>query len=96
MIFDRLRPDEPDQYAKLCRAMESGLLLTINNSESAQGRPSDELRVISGGDETVLLVNQRAEPYQLFQDSNGDTILARGIDDKRGRETYVSHCCWLV
>ena len=80
--------DEPDQYAKLCRAMEEGLLITVNNDESAQGAPSDELRVESGGYK-VLLRDAGGDLYLLRQTDNGDTVLSELTTDGIGRETYV-------
>ena len=82
--------DEPDQYAKLCRAMEEGLIITINGSHHARGRGSDVLHVTSGGDEVTLTDAYHTRQYSLRQNDEGDTVLVEFTDDgyEDGR-TYV-------
>lgn len=80
--------DEPDQFAEICRAMKPGLLISVNNDDSATNSPSDELRVVSSGSPVHLVRWDGQEYYQLYQE-NGDTFLAPMENDRRGRGVYV-------
>lgn len=79
------RAGEPDQYAEICRAMKPGLLISVNNDDSATESPSDELRVESSGDPALLSSN--GELYHLGTNHAGDTVLVHLEGSKR--ETYV-------
>ena len=65
---------EPDQYDTLLRAMEPGLLITINDGS---GIPSDELRVeySSSGKTEVGLVG-RGQDWMITRD-NGELVYGR-------------------
>ena len=69
--------------------MKPGLLISVNNDDSATGSPSDELRVVSGGNPVDLVSWDGGEYYHLYQE-NGDTFLAPVDDDLgQGRGVYV-------
>lgn len=80
--------DGPDQYAKLCRAMEEGLLITVNNADSTTEISSDELTVVSGGD-PALLRGRNGEVYHLGTNYAGNTVLADVDMNGSTREMYV-------
>jgi hypothetical protein len=66
---------EPDQYDDVLRGMTEGLLITINNDDSAHGRESGELRVRSSkaGETNVDLYGYSDGWCQIIR--RDDTIL---------------------
>lgn len=78
-------PDETtstDQYDTLLRAMEEGLLISINN-DAKGSLPSDELRVeFSRDDEThVSLSGAFGSHWRIHRDHPGDLVYSEVTDD---------------
>ena len=71
-----------DQYDTLLRAMDEGLLVTVNNTDYA-GTPSFELRVVdSRDDETrVTLTSPGGRRYRIHRDRHGELIYSEFTDD---------------
>lgn len=79
-----------DQYDTLLRAMEEGLLISINND--AKGSiPSDELRVEhSRDDETHVSLTGAFDSYwQIHRDRSGDLVYSEMTDDGLSYEDDV-------
>ncbi len=84
-------PDvETDQYDTLLRAMEEGLLVSINN-ESNGSLPSDELRVeYSRDDETnVQLTGPGESHWKIHRDRRGELVYSEMTENGLSYEDEV-------
>jgi len=71
---EELLKDHPDQYDALLRAMEPGLLITLNNE---WGVPSDELKVqYSLNNETEVGLVGKGQDWMITRD-NGELVYGR-------------------
>lgn len=85
--------DESDHYEQLCKAMQPGLLLTVNESDQT-ATPYDEMEVdhVDEDSGTVTLKGWNSGRYRIRHDSpRHDTIIEEITEDGYGgRENAVT------
>jgi len=79
-----------DQYDTILRAMEEGVLLSINN-QTKGSTPSDELRVEqSQDDETDLdLTGPFGSEWKIYRDRRGELIYSKVTEDGLSYEDEI-------
>ena len=81
-----------DHYREICKAMRSGLLITVNDSGGASGTASPELRVVGVNDDgRVQLEGPNDTSFCIRHDTPDGTVLERSEvrGEYAGDETYV-------
>lgn len=76
-----------DQYDSVLRALEPGLLITINGS-TGDGLPTDELRVEYSNDESTLVRCERHDGTWFIIKRVGESIVVRK-ETQDGSEFYT-------
>ena len=84
---------ETDHYRELCKAMQPGLLLTVNESDPT-AVAYDEMVVVHVDEEmgTVTLTGRNDSSYRIFHDSDQPGTRIEAVDDEGsgGREHQVT------
>lgn len=73
--------EETDQYDSLLRAMEEGLIISINDGTSS-AMPTGELTVVySKDDETHVCLNDGEKGYRIHRKDNGAIVYSEETED---------------
>lgn len=81
--------EDTDQYDTLLRAMESGLLISINNATD-HALPTGELKVeYSRDDETHVTLGNASERYRIHRNRRNGLIYSEVTEDGLSYEDEV-------